>query len=132
DATWLVIDALGLPLLAPIRAELQASLPTWNLARTEFAEVGAPTTTDAFYRKLLDADVRHRFEKINAIDELLHRRALRFDELCALAVAELRIGLGRLRDRLDPRRPLVVFADHGFRLDGDGRTWHHGGSSTLE
>jgi hypothetical protein len=132
EASWLVIDALGLALLAPIHADLEAGLPIWKLVRTEFAEVGTPTTTDAFYRRLLDSELRHRFEKINAIDELLHRRALRFDELCALACAELRIALGRLRSRLDRGRPLVVFADHGFRLGSDGRTWRHGGSSTLE
>jgi hypothetical protein len=132
DASWLVIDALGLALLAPIQAELEAGLAAWKLARTELADVGPTTTTDAFYRRLVDSEPRHRFEKINAIDELLHRRALRFDELCALAGAELRIALGRLRGKLDPGRPLVVLADHGFRLDRDGRTWRHGGSSTLE
>lgn len=132
EASWLVVDALGLALLAPIRAELEAGLPAWKLARTEFADAGAPTTTDGFYRRLMDTELRHRFEKINAIDELLHRRALRFDELCALATAELRIALGRLRGKLDPGRPLVVFADHGFRMDSGGRAWRHGGSSTLE
>jgi hypothetical protein len=77
--------------------------------------------------------VRRPLEKIDVVDELLHRRSLRFDELCSLALAELRIALGRVRDRLDPQRALVVFADHGFRLDpDDGRRWSHGGASTLE
>jgi hypothetical protein len=115
-----------------VRAELDTALPAWKVVRTEFAEVGSRTTTDAFYRRMMDAELRHKFEKVNAIDELLHRRALRYDELCALATAELRVALGRLRGRLDPARPLVVFGDHGFRLDADGRRWRHGGSSTLE
>jgi hypothetical protein len=132
DSSWLVIDALGLALLAPVRADLEAALGAWKVVRTGFAEVGSRTTTDAFYRRLMDGELRHKFEKVNVIDELLHRRALRFDELCALATAELRVALGRLRGRLDSSRPLVVFADHGFRLDADGRTWRHGGSSTLE
>ncbi|HET7506044.1 MAG TPA: DUF6079 family protein [Kofleriaceae bacterium] len=132
EASWLVLDALGLALLAPVHADLEAGLPAWKLTRTEFAEVDALTTTDQFYRRLLDTELRHRFDKINAIDELLHRRALGYDELCALASAELRIALGRLRGKLDPGRSLVVFADHGFRLDGSGRAWRHGGSSTLE
>lgn len=132
DSSWLVIDALGLALLAPVRADLEAALGAWKVVRTDFAEVGSRTTTDAFYRRMMDGELRHKFEKVNVIDELLHRRALRFDELCALATAELRVALGRLRGRLDASRPLVVLADHGFRLDADGRKWRHGGSSTLE
>ncbi|TMQ07603.1 MAG: hypothetical protein E6J91_35120 [Deltaproteobacteria bacterium] len=132
ESTWLVIDALGLPLLAPVRADLEAALPAWKVVRTEFAEVSSRTTTDDFYRRMLDSALQHKFEKVNAIDELLHTRTLRFDELCALAIAELRIALGRVRDRLDPSRPLIVFADHGFRLDAEGRKWRHGGPSTLE
>ena len=31
-----------------------------------------------------------------------------------------------------PATPLLVFADHGFRIAPDGRSYVHGGSSTLE
>jgi hypothetical protein len=37
-----------------------------------------------------------------------------------------------MRSELDTSRPLVVFADHGFRLAEDGRAFVHGGNSTLE
>ena len=49
-----------------------------------------------------------------------------------LAAAELRVALDRLADRLDPGAPLLVFADHGFRLDPKGDRFVHGGPSVLE
>jgi hypothetical protein len=48
------------------------------------------------------------------------------------SLAELAIACRATRSRLDPRLPLVIFADHGFRLSADGRSYRHGGTSTLE
>jgi hypothetical protein len=48
EASWLVIDAFGLPLLGPVRNELDALFPAWQLAHVACGRVGARTTTDAF------------------------------------------------------------------------------------
>lgn len=132
EAAWLIVDALGAPLLAAFRRNLDALLPAWRLESVEFALAPAETTTDACYRRLIESGTVKRFEKIDAVDALLHERPCDFDDLASLAMAELRVACRRLARRLDPGMPLVVFADHGFRLDGEGRRYVHGGSSTLE
>jgi hypothetical protein len=63
---------------------------------------------------------------------VVHGRAAAFDDLCRVGLAELRLELGGVRKRLDPARPLLVFGDHGFRLERDGKSYRHGGASTLE
>jgi hypothetical protein len=132
EATWLIVDALGAPLLAVFRRNLDALLPAWRFESVEFALAPAETTTDACYRRLIESGTVKRFEKIDAVDALLHERACDFDDFASLAMAELRVACRRLARRLEPGKSLVVFADHGFRLDGEGRRWVHGGSSTLE
>jgi hypothetical protein len=58
----------------------------------------------------MDTEMGHRFEKIHAIDELLHRRVLRFDERCALpprsCAAQARGARAALRAL--PRRPFAL------------------------
>ena len=132
DRSWLILDAFGLPILPGVLEQLDALLPEWELQHTAFAEVARTTTTDSFYRELAQSGLAHAFEKVNAIDDLLHERFLGLDDLCLLAVARLRVALGKVRTRIDPTRPLVLLGDHGFRMDPQGRSWTHGGTSTLE
>jgi hypothetical protein len=132
DAQWLILDCLGLPLLGTLRAHLESLLPAWRLEKVEFALVSETTTTEACYRQLIEAGFNHPLEKINCVDALLHERFLPLDDLSRLVAAELSIACGRMRKRLDPGLPLVVFADHGFRLAPDGRSYTHGGASPLE
>lgn len=130
DHSWLVVDALGLPLLGPLVESLRTLLPGYALDRTLFAEAPRATTTDAFYRRLAEAGVNHPFEKVDALDGLLHGRSLPLDDLWRIAAAELGAALSSVRPRLGPL--LLVTADHGFRLAPTGRGYTHGGPSTLE
>lgn len=130
DHAWLVVDALGLPLLGPFVAALPALLPGWIVETTLFAEAPRGTTTDAFFRRLAEEGVNHAFDKVDALDALLHGRKLPLDDLWRIATAELQAALVPLRRRLSG--PLLVTADHGFRLARDGRGFTHGGASTLE
>mgnify|MGYP007114244179 FL=1 len=130
DHAWLVIDALGLPLLGMLRQAVSALFPGRALRATAFARVGPETTTRRFYDQI--AATAHAFEKVDGVDALLHDRPLDFEDLCRLATAELGVALRRIRARLPHDRPLLVFGDHGFRLDPAGRRFVHGGDSTLE
>ncbi|HYU16813.1 MAG TPA: hypothetical protein VEL05_12095, partial [Candidatus Acidoferrum sp.] len=132
DRGWLVIDCLGLPLLPALRAALPELFPSFKLEEVDFATVGPTTTTESLYRELAGRGVDHPFEKVNAVDRVIHERDAPFEDLCRLAIAELRLALGGLRKRIDAGRPLVVFGDHGFRLRADGRAYVHGGASTME
>jgi hypothetical protein len=115
---WLVIDALGLPLL--------------ELLQARAAQVQPPTDTARFFADLAARAGGRPLEKVNALDRLLHERPVPFADLERLADAELRAAGRAAAGRLDPARPLLVFADHGFRLDRAGRGYLHGGASTLE
>jgi hypothetical protein len=132
DAQWVLIDALGLPLLNPLQPVLFKQFSTWQQDSPQFAQVSTTTTTDACYQELLEANITQPFEKINVIDELLHSGLQPFSDVIALAKTQLGIACRRLRSRLDPEQPLLIFADHGFRIAGDGRSFAHGGASTLE
>jgi hypothetical protein len=101
-------------------------------ATVSFAFAGRATTTEAVYGALARSAAPERFERVNAIDRVLHERNESFENVVRLAVAELTVELGSVRTRLDPRAPIVVFGDHGFRLARDGRGFVHGGASTLE
>jgi hypothetical protein len=130
DRDWLVLDALGLPISSAVVHELGVHLRGYRLGETSFAAVGPRTTTDAFHRELARAGIAHPFEKLDAIDEVLHEHAAPFEDIVRLATAALAAGLRRVRDRL--RRPLLVTGDHGFVLAPDRRRFVHGGRSTLE
>lgn len=132
DRGWVVVDALGLAALEPLTARLEELFPGWRLAGVEFAAAGPRTTTAAFYDRLAGLARPHAFEKVDALDGLLHERPRDLEHLLDLAAAELKASLRRVRPRLDPSRPLLVFGDHGFRLDPSGARWTHGGPSTLE
>jgi hypothetical protein len=132
DAQRLVIDGFGLPLLRAIREALPELLAGWRPRPAAFGLAPPRSTTDRFYRDLLDREAGGRMRKVDVVDELLHRRALGFADLCRVAVAELHAALAPVRRDLDRSLPLVVFGDHGFRLAPDGRGWVHGGASTLE
>lgn len=130
DHTWVVVDALGLPLLAPFVAALPELLLGWVREATLFAEAPRATTTDAFHRRLAEEGINHPLEKVDALDQLLHERRLPLDDLWRIAAAELRAAFSAIRGRLSG--PLLVTADHGFRIARDGRSYVHGGASTLE
>jgi hypothetical protein len=131
SAAWLVIDAFGLPLL-PVRDRLLAALlPGLAVTSQSFARVEVSTTAGLF-DSLLESGFARQVEKVNAIDTLLHERFAPLDDLVALIEAELRLASRALAKRIDWSKPLVVFADHGFRIARDGRSYAHGGSSVLE
>jgi len=132
ESHWIVIDCLGLPLLDTMRQMLPGCLPAWKLQKVEFGLVSEQSSTEAFYLGLIGRDFKKAFEKINAIDALIHGRTLAFPELQKLSCTELEIAFRKLRDKIDPSVPLIVFGDHGFRLALDGGGFTHGGPSTLE
>ena len=107
-------------------------MPQWHLQSVEFAAAGDRTSTEAFYTAVVEQKFNKPFEKINAIDDLIHHRDLHFDDLERLARAELEIGFRKLIPRLDATKPVLIFGDHGFRLAPDGRSFTHGGPFTLE
>ena len=118
--------------MEPFVRELDSLLPAWRLESRDFALAPAETTTEACFRRLIESDAAKPFAKIDAVDALLHERFCDFDDLASLAVAELRAACRKLSRRLDPGKLLVVFADHGFRIDAEGRRYVHGGPSVLE
>ena len=132
DAQWLMIDALGLALWTPMQAVLTKVFSEWGRVETQFACASTTTTTEACYRSLLDAGITHPFEKTNVIDELLHKALLPFDDIISLTETQLTIACRHLKSRFDPQQPLLIFADHGFRISSQGTAYTHGGSSTLE
>jgi hypothetical protein len=132
DDQWIIVDCLGLPLLGILRSILPRSCSRWNLDCVKFALVSERTSTDAFYLGLIGGDLTKPFDKINAIDDLIHGRRLDFNDMTKLARAELEVAFSKLAGKYDPDRPLLVFGDHGFRLTPDGTGFSHGGSSTIE
>ncbi len=132
DGQWVVIDSLGLPLLSAVQELLRDCFPRWKLGSLEFGLVSQETSTDAFYRSLLNGGLKKSFEKINTIDELIHNRKLDFRSLIKLARAELEIAFKKIVANLDTSQNVVIFGDHGFRLNSEGTAFCHGGPSTLE
>ncbi len=129
---WLVIDALGLPMLELLESRAERWLPHWRKERLEFAQVSTTTDTDSFFSGLLQCGINRPLEKINGLDRLLHERSLAFADLERLADAEIQAAARAIIPRLEPARPLRLLADHGFRLGRDGRAYVHGGDSILE
>jgi hypothetical protein len=132
DWQWVVVDALGLllqPALAPVLEDLFAH---WQMQPISYGLASPQTRTEAFYEDLLGAGFQRPFFKIDALDELIHSGDANFANLEKRARAELEIHARRLAGQLDPQRPLLIFADHGFRLASDGRSFAHGGPSILE
>jgi hypothetical protein len=132
DSQWILIDCLGLALLKTLRDLLPEALPHWKAEAPEFARVSERTSTNAFYLGLIGRDFKKAFEKIDAVDALIHERKLSLPELARLARAELEISFKRLAVKLDRALPILVFGDHGFRMRFDGGGFVHGGPSTLE
>ncbi len=132
EAQWILVDCLGAALTGTVRALLPEALPHWKPRTLEFGMVSERTSTNAFYMGLIGRDFRKAFEKIDAVDALIHQRKLSLTELARLARAELEIAFKKLAARLDRTQPLLVFGDHGFRMTFDGKGFSHGGSSTLE
>lgn len=129
---WLVLDAFGLPLLNLIKEKLPQWLPAWQIMHIEFVLAPDKTTTDEFYRSLLNSGVDARFVKINSIDEQLHQRFLPFADLGEIVTVELSIAIKNKIGQFQPGQTLLVSGDHGFRISEDGTRYQHGGSSTLE
>jgi hypothetical protein len=132
DAQWVVLDCLGLPLLSMLRSQLESLFPDWRLDRQEFARVSRQTTTDQFYRDVVNTGVQQAIEKTNVVDNILHARFLPLADVARIASAELTIAARSICRRLEKKRPLLVLADHGFRIAADGHSYTHGGDSELE
>jgi hypothetical protein len=132
DWQWVVVDALGLLLQHPLAPVLGDLFAYWEMQPISYGLASPQTHTEAFYQDLLGAGFQRPFFKINALDELIHSGDADFANLEKRACAELEIHARRLAGQLDPQRPLLIFADHGFRLASDGRSFAHGGPSTLE
>ena len=81
---------------------------------------------------LIGRDFKKAFEKIDAVDSIIHERRLNLRDLAKLARAELEIAFRKTVPRLDRTQPVLIFGDHGFRMTFDGSGFTHGGSSTLE
>lgn len=129
---WVVIDCAGLPLLPALGGVWEEAFPHWIGGSFLYATAPAATTTDAFYRELVASGPARSFAKIDVVDQLLHRRFLPFGEMCRVIAAELTSACRRVARSADRSQPILIFADHGFRLARDGRSFTHGGSSTLE
>jgi len=132
DAQWLIIDALGLPLLESVRTLLDQSLPHWRLKAVAIGRVSSSTLTGRFYQQLIDDGFKKTFHKIDAVDKLIHSRGADLAALSRLVKAELEIALKPLREELNAVQPVLIFGDHGFRISPDGTCFTHGGPSTLE
>jgi len=132
DAQWLLVDCLGMPLVNALKTPLIDMFKEWEQHAPRFAETTGRTTTDGCYRALLAAGIEHSFEKVDVIDALIHEGPTTFVQLTAMARTKLTPACRTLLPRFDPARPLLIFADHGFRLAVDGRRYTHGGASTLE
>jgi len=132
DHRWIVVDGLGLPLLPALLPEIESALTGWSLGCRRFAWTLGPTTTDQFYREMIAAGHVRSFAKIDVVDEILHASCHPLDRLARRVAAELGPALKQVIRSVDRAVPLLVFADHGFRLAPDGHAYTHGGRSALE
>ncbi|MBT6274042.1 MAG: hypothetical protein HOI95_07915, partial [Chromatiales bacterium] len=132
SAQWLVVDCLAVTLSEQAQLVLTEELEGWELDNFSIAQVSETTTTDGHFRHLLEAGIDHAYCKIDCVDELVHRAKRGFSDLQVLAATELRLAVRAMRGQFDSARPLLVFADHGFRLAADGKKYRHGGASTIE
>ncbi len=130
-AQWVVVDCLGLPLLRTVSDLLPECFPHRRASTPRFAAVSERTTTSGFYDGLIGQGLGKSFEKIDAVDRLVHERTT-MAELARLARAELEVAFRKVNARLDASQPVAIFGDHGFRLAADGISFAHGGPSTLE
>lgn len=131
EAQWLLIDCMGVALLPALEDVLGDLFPRWKQESVRFAYVSPHTDTGHFYQDLAEKGVNKAFIKRNAIDDLIHAVGGDFPVLERRALAELEIMASKLND-LDTGKDLLIFADHGFRMRGDGKAFVHGGTSTLE
>jgi hypothetical protein len=132
NAQWLVVDCLGLPLVQTVASMLPQCFPHWKPNPVRYATVSEQTSTEAFYLGLVEGDLRRAFEKIDAVDALIHERKLNLKDLAKLARAELEVAFRRIVGRFDPGQSILIYGDHGFRLAADGAGFCHGGPSILE
>ena len=132
DTTWLVLDCLGLPLLPLFEQRLADYLPPWKRVSTRFARVSIPTNTETFFRDLADSGVNKEIYKRNVVDDKVHEGNGNFTDLEKRIDIELEITCRKLVPQLPQSQPILIFADHGFRLNPEGNGFQHGGDSTLE
>lgn len=131
DAQWLCLDAMGILVSEEVKKALETSLRSWHLVTESFAVVDSPTSTDQFYRCLLELRAGKAINKVNAIDTLIHSESQYGDILQKLG-GLVGAALRKKNQEFDTTLPILVFGDHGFRLSRDGRSFYHGGPSTLE
>jgi hypothetical protein len=132
DWQWMLIDSLGLPLEGTMAGVLEDAFPHWQVEQVDYGSTPSHSCTNAFYEGLIGAGFKKRFFKINQLDQLIHASDPNLVDLEKRVRAELEVQGRKLASQLNPQQPLLVFADHGFRLSSDGRSFTHGGSSTLE
>ncbi len=131
-STWWV-DAFGLAMLPGLRGALPGLVPGFRLDSIRIARVLPPTTTDACRTALAEAGIPLPVAKCDTIDVSLHRLPRwSLDRMIEVALPDLRRSGRRVAEAAAPGMPILLFADHGFRLDHDGTRWVHGGDSALE
>nr|WP_279382559.1 DUF6079 family protein [Acanthopleuribacter pedis] len=131
DARWLVFDCLGTPLLPVLLPILTRHFSRGKKPRLAFALTGTTTTTSAFYDELVTHAPGQRHQKIDVIDQRVHLADDDFAALEKRVAAEVEVALTGLAP-WEGDRPLLIFADHGFRCREDGGGFGHGGATTLE
>lgn len=133
-AQWIVVDALGAAIWPMMEASLAGWFPAHCPEETRWCRTESGTRTETFYVDLLDAGHVRSFEKVNAVDRLIHEREGDFVTVLEVAKAELTSGFRHLESRIDPSRTLILFGDHGFALvpEGPRARFRHGGGSTAE
>jgi hypothetical protein len=131
-SNWIIVDALGVALVPAFTHLLDSLLPDFRLTTCDFARWNNASTTLGCFSALAQAGIQHEFHKIDCIDNLLHERRAPFDDFVKLASAELAVAFKSTRNKLDKRRPILLFADHGFRMTDDGLGLTHGGQTLIE
>lgn len=131
-AQWLVIDAMSATILPFLKPSMKDYFPGWQLEKSGFTRITSASTTTDFYQMLTEDNYQHAFEKINCIDERIHKAFIPFEDLTNVVKAELSYSIKNTLKKLEPDQPLFIFADHGFRINQQGNRYEHGGESTAE
>ena len=131
ERQWLLLDCLGVPLWEMFREQLSTFFPRWEWEDVRFGQVSPVTDTASFYEDLARDNPQKAFEKLDVVDQLVHSFKGDFPDLEKRVRLELEIACGKLKG-LDPARDLLIFADHGFRINQQGDGFAHGGASTVE
>jgi hypothetical protein len=131
-AQWLIIDAMGISVYPLMISSMTDFFPDWQVDQMGFMQISSPSTTANFYQQLTDERHQHSFEKINCLDDKIHHSFLPYEDLMNVVKAELKFSIKQCLTKMEANQPLLIFADHGFRIDKSGKKYSHGGSTTIE